>query len=148
MLCLRTMIVRMKYFSGNRVTQVYMKYFVNFSIYALPHRRNSHTSLYRYFIYSGLPGQLYSDNSWDITNIRKWKEILDEEVLINISQIELHSPLHKNTRGIFNSCRVFPYIMLNKMMPPSICVTINLYIILRYAHVWIGQIIPGSRKFH
>ena len=50
-----TMISGIKYASRNRVAQVYVTGFGDVIIYALAHRREAHTSLYRYFMDSGVP---------------------------------------------------------------------------------------------
>ena len=92
-----TNIAGFKYASGNRVLQVCVTDFGGVIIYPLPHRRESHTSLYQYFMNAGVPDHIHSYNILEVNKISKWKKVPYEEGGIEISQKRPHSPLQNST---------------------------------------------------
>ena len=91
-----TMIAGMKSASGNRLAQVYVTNLGDIRINPLPHKKDSHTPLSRYFVDSGVKEHPHRDNACKMTNHSKWKNILDKEGGINILQTDSHSPFKKN----------------------------------------------------
>lgn len=47
---------------------------------------------------AGVPEIIHSDNTWEMTKIRKWKKAMDEEGGIKVSQIEPKSPFQNNAK--------------------------------------------------
>ena len=94
----KAIIARIKSEFGSRVVQVYVTDFGDVTVYTLLHRRESHTLLFLYFMGSGVPEHLHSDNTWDLTKISKWENIMDEECGIYLSQTEPHSQFQNNVK--------------------------------------------------
>ena len=82
--------------SVNKVAQVYVVDFGDVIIYPMAHMKDAHIYLCFYFVDTGVPEHLHSENDWGIPKSKKWKKILDEEVGIKLLQTEIHSPFQNN----------------------------------------------------